>query len=68
MRIGVPKEIKPDEHRVALLPQGVAELVARGHVVYIEKGAGKASTSATVSIAKQARPCVLNASSTELRK
>ena len=41
MRIGVPKEIKADEHRVALLPWGVAELVARGHVVYIEKGAGK---------------------------
>ncbi|TSC61718.1 MAG: alanine dehydrogenase [Parcubacteria group bacterium Gr01-1014_48] len=40
MRIGVPKEVKPDEYRVALLPHGVVELVTGGHQVYVERGAG----------------------------
>jgi len=40
MRIGVPKEIKNGEHRVALTPQGAAELVADGHEVVLERGAG----------------------------
>lgn len=43
MVIGVPKEIKPDEYRVAILPAGVAELVRAGHRVVIESGAGEAS-------------------------
>ena len=43
MRIGVPKEVKLLEHRVALLPELVKELVDDGHVVYIEIGAGEAS-------------------------
>jgi alanine dehydrogenase len=38
--IGVPKEIKPDENRVAIAPSGVHYLTERGHVVLIEKGAG----------------------------
>ena len=41
MRIGVPKEIKDHEDRVGLVPSSVAELVAHGHEVLIEKGAGK---------------------------
>lgn len=41
MRIGVPKERKLDEYRVALTPTGVAELVAGGHQIAIEIGAGK---------------------------
>lgn len=40
MRIGVPKEIKKDEYRVGLTPTSVRELVARGHEVVIESGAG----------------------------
>jgi len=41
--IGVLKEIKNEEMRVALTPFGVEELVARGHRVFIEKGAGTGS-------------------------
>ena len=43
MRIGIPTEIKTDEHRVAITPAGVAALVARGHEVAIEAGAGVGS-------------------------
>ncbi|WP_404713380.1 alanine dehydrogenase [Sphingomonas sp. MMS24-J13] len=41
MRIGVPKEIKNHEYRVGLTPPSVAELVASGHDVVVETGAGK---------------------------
>ena len=41
MRIGVPKEIKDHEDRVGLVPSSVSELVAHGHEVLIEKGAGR---------------------------
>ena len=40
MRVGVPKEIKPNEHRIGLTPTAVREYAARGHEVLIEKGAG----------------------------
>jgi len=40
MRIGVPKEIKVHEYRVGLVPAGVRELVAAGHEVMVETGAG----------------------------
>lgn len=40
MRIGVPKEIKVHEYRVGLTPPSVAELVAAGHEVFVETGAG----------------------------
>ncbi|MDO5529429.1 MAG: alanine dehydrogenase, partial [Paracoccus sp. (in: a-proteobacteria)] len=40
MRIGCPKEIKPQEFRVALRPNAAAEAVLRGHQVMIETGAG----------------------------
>jgi alanine dehydrogenase len=43
MRIGVVKEIKPDEHRVALTPAGAVELRRRGHDVMVETGAGEGS-------------------------
>jgi alanine dehydrogenase len=43
MRIGVPKEIKPDEYRVAMMPVGVELLVKAGHEVYLETEAGAAS-------------------------
>ncbi|MEJ5293829.1 MAG: hypothetical protein WHT28_01160, partial [Fimbriimonadales bacterium] len=40
MVIGVPKEIKPDEYRVAMTPAGVEILVQHGHTVLVERGAG----------------------------
>ncbi len=43
MRIGVPKEIKNNENRVAITPAGVATLTAAGHEVYVESGAGTGS-------------------------
>jgi alanine dehydrogenase len=43
MRVGVPKEIKPDEYRVALMPVGAEVLVKAGHEVFVEAGAGISS-------------------------
>ena len=43
MRIGVAKEIKPDEYRIALTPAGALELINHGHEVAIEQGAGVGS-------------------------
>ena len=40
MRIGVPREIKVQEYRVGLVPEGVRELTHAGHEVIIESGAG----------------------------
>ena len=41
--IGVPKEIKADEYRVAMIPVGVEELTRAGHRVLIQAGAGQGS-------------------------
>jgi alanine dehydrogenase len=43
LRIGVAKEIKPDEYRVALTPAGARELVGKGHEVVVETTAGEGS-------------------------
>lgn len=43
MIIGVPKEIKTQETRVAVIPQGVAQLVSKGHTLLVERGAGTLS-------------------------
>jgi len=43
MKVGVPKEIKNHEYRVAITPVGVHELTRHGHEVYVEKGAGAGS-------------------------
>jgi len=43
MRIGIPKEIKVGENRVALTPAGTAELHQRGHSVYVMRSAGQAA-------------------------
>jgi alanine dehydrogenase len=40
MRIGIPKEIKPQEGRVAFLPRHVAVLAGKAHGVLVEQGAG----------------------------
>lgn len=43
MRIGIPKEIKTHEYRVAMNPAGIRQLVAHGHEVVVETGAGVGS-------------------------
>ena len=43
MRIAVPREIKDNEYRVGLTPASVAELVAHGHEIVVERGAGLGS-------------------------
>ncbi|MDQ4054790.1 MAG: alanine dehydrogenase [Actinomycetota bacterium] len=44
MKVGVPKEVKNHEYRVAITPIGVHELVAHGHQVSVEQGAGVGSS------------------------
>jgi alanine dehydrogenase len=44
MIVGIPKEVKTDEYRVAITPAGVRELTSAGHRVYIEHGAGEGSS------------------------
>jgi alanine dehydrogenase len=45
MIVGVPREIKVEEKRVALVPGGAEALVARGHTVLVEAGAGAGAAS-----------------------
>jgi alanine dehydrogenase len=44
MRIGVPREVKNHEYRVAITPAGVHELSREGHQVFVETGAGEGSS------------------------
>ena len=44
MKVGVPREIKTHEYRVAITPAGVVELVKNGHEVFIEQDAGLGSS------------------------
>ncbi|MHC5228792.1 alanine dehydrogenase [Enterococcus sp. LJL99] len=44
MKVGIPKEIKNGENRVALPAAGVLDLIANGHEVFVEKGAGLGSS------------------------
>ena len=53
MRIGVPTEIKQDEYRVALTPAGARELLAAGHEVVVQAGAGKGSAISDAAYAAQ---------------
>ncbi len=71
MKIGVPKEIKNNEFRVAITPYGVKELISNGHEVFIEKNAGTNSgndplLSSTVSYAIQTELLLIIASSNGL--
>lgn len=43
MKIGIPKEIKPDEYRVGITPRNLLEFIHEGHEVYVEEGAGVGS-------------------------
>jgi len=44
MKVGVPRELKDNEYRIAITPAGVRELVVLGHPVLIERGAGEGSS------------------------
>ncbi|HEY0952146.1 MAG TPA: alanine dehydrogenase, partial [Nocardioides sp.] len=44
MKVGVPKEVKNHEYRVAITPIGVHELVSHGHEVFIQESAGIGSS------------------------
>jgi alanine dehydrogenase len=43
MKVGIPREVKNHEYRVAITPAGTRELAAHGHEVYLEQGAGAGS-------------------------
>jgi alanine dehydrogenase len=61
MVIGVPREIKPDEYRVAITPAGVREMVDHGHQVLIEAGAGEGSAIADAQFESQGAQIVADA-------
>jgi alanine dehydrogenase len=61
MIIGVPKEIKNNENRVALTPAGTQELVKRGHTVYIQNTAGVGSGFSDDQYAKAGAKMIQNA-------
>jgi alanine dehydrogenase len=61
MRVGVPREVKVDEYRVAITPAGVRELVDRGHEVLVEAGAGEGSAIADAEFAAQGARLVSDA-------
>jgi len=61
MIIGVPREIKEDERRVALTPWGVQAFVSRGHAVLVESGAGRGTGIPDETYAEAgARICTVN--------
>ena len=43
MIIGMPREIKKEEYRVAMTPEGISELKKDGHAILVETGAGEGS-------------------------
>lgn len=61
LTIGVPKEIKTDEYRVAMIPVGVEELTRAGHKVLIQAGAGQGSGIADEQYAANGAEIVVDA-------
>ena len=59
MKIGVPKEIKPQEARVGLTPAGALTLMRSGHQVSIQQGAGLLSGITAVSYTHLTLPTIL---------
>jgi alanine dehydrogenase len=53
VKVGIPTEIKADEHRVAITPAGVRELIEHGHEVVIQRGAGEGSSIADADFEAQ---------------
>ncbi|HEX2622117.1 MAG TPA: alanine dehydrogenase [Phototrophicaceae bacterium] len=62
MIIGIPKEVKKDEYRVALPPDGVLELVKHGHKVFVETNAGIGSAFSDAEYIKAGATIVQSAS------
>jgi len=61
VKIGIPKEIKVDEYRVAITPAGVREMAVHGHEVLIEAGAGLGSAIADAELEAQGARIVADA-------
>lgn len=61
MIVGIPTETKPSEARVAITPVGVRELVAHGHNVYIQQGAGEGSSISDQEYTEQGARMLRNA-------
>src|SRR5213080_2479840 len=61
MLVGVPKEIKTDEYRVAMIPVGVEELTRAGHKVLIQAGAGQGSGISDEQYAANGAEIIANA-------
>lgn len=61
MTIGIPKEIKNNENRVALTPAGTQELVKRGHTVYVQNTAGVGSGFSDEQYARAGATMVIEA-------
>jgi alanine dehydrogenase len=61
VKIGVPKEVKPDEYRVAITPAGVREMADHGHEVLIEAGAGAGSAISEAEFESQGARTVADA-------
>jgi alanine dehydrogenase len=64
MRVAVPSEVKNHEYRVAITPVGVAELVAHGHEVYVQAGAGVGSSISDAEYVAQGAKIVATAAET----
>jgi alanine dehydrogenase len=64
MRVAVPSEVKNSEYRVAITPVGVAELVAHGHEVYVQAGAGIGSSISDAEFVTQGARIVATADET----
>jgi len=64
MRVAVPSEVKNHEYRVAITPVGVAELVAHGHEVYVQAGAGLGSSISDAEYVAQGATIVPTAAET----
>jgi alanine dehydrogenase len=62
MRIGIPKEIKPQEGRVALLPRHVAALTGKTHEVLVERGAGLLAGASDAAYGQSGAKLVASAS------
>jgi alanine dehydrogenase len=63
VKVGIPKEIKDNEHRVAATPEGVRELVRAGHEVFVETSAGEGSAISDEDFAAAGAAMVLDAGS-----
>jgi alanine dehydrogenase len=61
MRVGVPREIKPDEYRIGLTPTAVREYVSHGHEVIVEAGAGEGAGYADSLYTRAGAKIVANA-------